>query len=311
LIGGFVDLRVGGIDLQIAGRKLKRDWLYRWIEDPKVYFSDTLMPRYRFLEDELRALVEFILRDDAFQPPLEEEEEEETERKEDVANRFEALDDPERARRGRDLITLARCVVCHDIKGISEVLSLTKREPAPTPGSFEYLAYDLRCLSCHTIEGRGATYAPDLTGEGSRLHEDWIAQFVESPDIVRPLSQQMPKLNLTPDEAKIVAAYMSESRRDARIPEDIPGGAIAAKDIQRGREAFQARGCFSCHTAGEGPGGVVGPDLRIIQDRMKPGAIWFHVRNPHAVNPYSTEPDYGLSDDEARAFAAYLSTRKQ
>ncbi len=312
LIGGFVDLRVGGIDLQIAGTKVKREWLYRWIEDPKVYFPDTLMPRYRFLEDDLRALVEFILRDDAFQPPLEEEEEEGTGKKEDdVANRFEALDDTERAGRGKALIEMSRCVVCHDINGIAEVLSLTKREPAPTPGSFEYLAYDLRCLSCHTIEGRGATYAPDLTGEGSRLHEEWIAQFVESPDIVRPLSQQMPKLNLTPDEAKIVAAYMRESRRDARIPEDIPGGAIAAKDTQRGREAFQARGCFSCHTAGEGPGGVVGPDLRVIQDRMKPGAIWFHVRNPHAVNPYSTEPDYGLSDDEARALAAYLSTRKQ
>jgi mono/diheme cytochrome c family protein len=166
-------------------------------------------------------------------------------------------------------------------------------------------------LSCHAIEGRGATYAPDLTGEGSRLHEQWIAQFVESPDIVRPLSQQMPKLNLTAEEARIIASALSTSHRDARIPENIPGEAVTAEDIQRGREAFGARGCFSCHTAGEGPGGVVGPDLRIIQDRMKPGAIWFHIRNPHAVNPYSTEPDYGLTDDEARVLAAYLSAGKQ
>jgi mono/diheme cytochrome c family protein len=31
VIGGFVDLRVGGIDLQIAASKLKRDWLYTWL----------------------------------------------------------------------------------------------------------------------------------------------------------------------------------------------------------------------------------------------------------------------------------------
>ncbi len=308
-IGGLVDLRVGGIDLMAAGPKLKRDWLYQWIKDPKVYFPDTLMPRYRFAEDDLTALVEFILRDDAFQPPLEEEEEQEKE--EDAVNLFEALDDPMHIDRGKDLIELSRCVVCHDIKGIPEVLSLTKREPAPTPGSFEYLAYDLRCLSCHAIEGRGATYAPDLTGEGSRLHEQWIAQFVESPDFIRPLSQQMPKLNLTAEDATIIASYMSTSRRDARIPKDIPGGITTKEDIERGREAFWTRGCLSCHTVGEEPGGIVGPDLRAVADRMIPGAIWFHVKNPHAVNPYSAEPDYGLTDEEARVLAAYLSTRKQ
>jgi mono/diheme cytochrome c family protein len=121
----------------------------------------------------------------------------------------------------------------------------------------------------------------------------------------------MPKLNLTAEEAKIIASYLSTSRHDARIPEDIPGESVTAEDIQRGREVFQARGCFSCHATGEIPGGVVGPDLTTVQERMKPGAIWFHIRKPHAVNPYSAEPDYGLTDDEVRGLAAYLSTRKQ
>lgn len=66
LIGGFVDLRVGGIDLQIAGNRLQRDWLYDWIKEPKNYSPDTLMPRFRFADNDLKALVEYILRDDAF-----------------------------------------------------------------------------------------------------------------------------------------------------------------------------------------------------------------------------------------------------
>lgn len=301
LIGGFVDLRVGGIDLQIAATKLNRDWLYAWIKDPKNYFPDTLMPRYRFSEDEIKALVEYILRDDAFLS-LDEETAE-------APESWSALDEPERADRGRHLIELSRCVLCHDIKDIPEFLDLPKlEEPAPEPG-FEFLAYDLRCLTCHSIQGRGGTYAPDLTSEGSRLQEAWIEQFVESPDMIRPLSQQMPRFNLTAEEARIIASYMSTRRRDARVPAAIPDGPVTPEEIQRGREIFKARGCFSCHTVGDGPGGVVGPDLATVGDRLRAGYLWFHLKNPHDVNPYSAEPDYALPEEEARALAAYLSTR--
>ena len=310
-IGGFVDLRVGGIDLMAAGPKLKRDWLYQWIQDPKRYFPGTLMPHFRFSQNDLTALIEFIMRDDSFQPlPAEDgdDDAESAEEQAEFANRFEELGDPQRVRRGKNLIELARCIVCHDIEGIPEVLTLPERQPTPPTGGFEFLAYDLRCLSCHTIEQRGGTYAPDLTGEGSRLKEAWIAQFVESPDMVRPLSQQMPKFNLTAEDAKIIAAYFSASRHDTRIPEQIPGGTVTPNEIESGRKLFEAKGCFACHTAGNEPGGVVGPDLRLVRDRMKPGAIWFHIKSPHAVNAYSAEPDHGLTDEEVRALAAFLST---
>ncbi len=301
LIGGFVDLRVGGIDLQRAGTKLKRDWLYHWIREPKAYFPDTLMPRYRFTDDEIVALVEYILRDGAFRPP--------TAPQPEPPERWSVLDEPARAERGQRQIELSRCVVCHDIKRIAEVLSLPERRPPPAPGGFEFLAYDLRCLSCHSIADRGGTYAPDLTGAGSRLHEGWIAKFVESPDMLRPLSQQMPKFNLTASEATIIASYISTTRLDTRIPAGISGDTITSQQVQRGHEAVKSRGCFSCHTVGEGPGGVVGPDLHAVGDRLKPGYIWYHLKDPHAVNPYSAEPDYGLADDEATALEAYLLTR--
>ncbi len=76
-----------------------------------------------------------------------------------------------------------------------------------------------------------------------------------------------------------------------------------------GRQVIQAKGCVSCHTVGEGVGGVVGPTLDNAGDRLEPGYIWYHLKNPHAVNAYSAEPDFELSDEEARVLAAYLSTR--
>lgn len=301
LIGGFVDLRVGGIDLHISAARLRRDWLYEWIKEPKNYFPDTLMPRFRLSDDELKGLVEYILRDDAFLPAEEEPE---------SPDGWEALDEPERVSRGKRLIELSRCVVCHDAQGIPEVLRVAERPAPPPPGGFEFLAYDLRCLSCHAIQGRGGTYAPDLTGAGSRLHRPWIDQFVASPDMIRPLSQQMPKFNVTAKEASIIASYLSANRVDARIPTVIPDGAVTPAEIQSGRRTFQARGCFSCHTVGEGVGGGVGPSLDNAEERLRSGYIWYHLKDPHAVNPYSPEPDYGLSDEEARALGAYLSTRK-
>lgn len=302
-IGGFVDLRVGGIDLRLAALRLKRDWLYAWLEDPKNYFPDTLMPRYRLSQAQRQALVEYILRDDAFQTLTEEEDEE--------APDWGMLDDPQRASRGKRLIEISRCTLCHDIQGVQDFLEMPRLARPASQGTFESLVYDLRCLSCHSVQGRGGSYAPDLTGEGSRLQGAWIAQFIASPDMVRPLSQQMPKFNLSDREAGIIAEGLRSRMLDSRIPSGLPGGPITPAEVQRGREAFQSRGCFSCHTSGEGSGGVVGPDLAAVGDRLTVGYLWLHLMNPKIVNPYSAEPVYGLSEEEARDLAAYLSTRKQ
>ena len=305
LIGGFVDLRVGCIDLQIAGTKLKRDWLYLWLKDPKSHFPDTLMPRFRFTDEQAMGLVEYLLRDESFGALMEPEPEPQN------PEREAALTDPQRVAAGKRLIETSRCVVCHEIEGIADVFRLPQRQATPSGDGVEHLVHDLRCLSCHTINGRGGTYAPDLTSAGSRLQDAWLPTFLETPDMLRLLSQQMPKLNLTAEEAKTLASYLTANRRDDEIPETIPGEPVTAEEVERGREAFKTLGCLSCHPVGEGEGGGVGPDLAIVGDRLKPGYLWYHLKHPHAVNPYSAEPDYGLSDEEARVLAAYLSTKKK
>lgn len=312
-IGGFVELRVGGIDIMDVGNKLHRDWLYAWLKDPRAYFPETLMPRYRFTDEDARALVEFGLRDESTKP--------DEDAPEWVPEQRAFLSDPEMQKAGKELITKARCVVCHDIRGIDEVLSASPRPRIVSEADlkklssdtscvschrFADLARDVKCLSCHEITGRGGWYAPSLTTEGSRLQGDWLRKFVREPDMVRPLSQQMPKFNLTDEEAQTIAKFVDEFLVSDKIPRE-----FKPDDAERGKDLFYAKGCQACHTAPGRPGGLVGPSFANIGNRVQRSYILYHLQNPHATNPYTAEPDLGLTEAEARALATFLSSLKE
>ena len=85
--GGAVGV---GPDLWRRSEKVNRDWLYLWIKEPQSYFHQTQMPRYRFKDDELRQLVEYLMKDWDFKP-----EEEETAGTDEVSESKGAEEDTE------------------------------------------------------------------------------------------------------------------------------------------------------------------------------------------------------------------------
>ncbi|MFQ6114054.1 MAG: c-type cytochrome, partial [bacterium] len=106
--GGFVNVRVGKSLDKIAG-KVKRDWLYRWLKNPQAYFPQTLMPRFRLSDDEIKDLVVYIMYADPFQPFEEEGEN---------IIVISPSSNTEQIALGKRTIELSRCVLCHEIKGI-------------------------------------------------------------------------------------------------------------------------------------------------------------------------------------------------
>ena len=68
--GGAVGV---GPDLGRVAEKINRDWLYQWIKEPRGYFHETQMSRYRFEEEELRKLVEYLMQDWDFKPEEDDE----------------------------------------------------------------------------------------------------------------------------------------------------------------------------------------------------------------------------------------------
>src|SRR3990167_2424320 len=78
--------------------------------------------------------------------------------------------------KGKNVVERARCFVCHDIKGTTELMPVIEQKRDSLAG-FEKLLYEVRCLTCHRIQNKGGTYAPNLTIAGSKIKMDWEREF--------------------------------------------------------------------------------------------------------------------------------------
>lgn len=309
-VGGNVGV---GPDLGEITTKINRNWLYDWLGNTKSHFPDTMMAQYRFTDADVRGIVEFILRDTQFIPEEKEEEEGEakpagpevqvlTEKEFSNIRRDKAL-----IEKGRDIVEKARCFVCHDIKGIPELMPVVEKKREGLAG-FENLLYEIRCLTCHRMQDKGGTYAPNLTIAGSKIKMDWERGFLQAPDIIRPLSQQMPKFNLTEGEAKAATDYLEKNLITKEpLPDIYKGGTPSSEIIAAGEKVFYERGCNTCHSENIAKGGgVVGPNLATVGDRLQSAYILYHLKNPQQANPQGVEPNFGLSEDELKQLVGFL-----
>src|SRR5262249_26827892 len=137
---------------------------------------------------------------------------------------------------------------------------------------------------------------PSLTASNKRLKRSWIASFLQDPHDLRPrLAATMPRLALTAEQARDIAAYLG-------APEDAPTAAPPQGDAARGRALIEAKGCPSCHAftgvpklagaaplkpneKGVAPSLTLAPDLRNARERLSPEALIGWLRSPKAMKP--------------------------
>jgi cytochrome c2 len=63
------------------------------------------------------------------------------------------------------------------------------------------------CLSCHAVDGFGATIGPELSGVTVRRHRDDLYQWIRSPSEIRP-GTRMPTFDLSRDEILRIISYL-------------------------------------------------------------------------------------------------------
>ena len=181
-------------------------------------------------------------------------------------------------------------------------------------GEAGLLMQDLRCQSCHTINGNGGDMAPDLTWEGSAVQRAWLLDFMRNPNTLRPaLIRRMPKFNLSEDENKIISDYILAAYQapgfDSRA---LDTHALNADAAARGKELFYSKYvCQSCHIADyKNDKGYVGPSLAGMGNRLTPIWVYKWLKNPQALMPGTEMPNPNLNDNEARDLTAFLMTLK-
>lgn len=237
---GFQERRKVGPDLRKIASKLDRDWVLKWVRDPKGFRPTTKMPKVFDLpnvslpEDRakntagIQAIVTYLF--------------EKSERPD-----YTHLPEKGDKVRGRQLVSKVGCRACH-IVGENDELGQK---------------FGLR------------NYGPNLNHLGSKLSAGWLFSWLKDPRAYFP-DTLMPNLRLTDQEAADITAYLLtlrnpdfENRRpadvdvrvrdqlvlsylSARIPvvqanERLDGMSDLDRDLYLGEKLIARQGCFGCH----------------------------------------------------------------
>jgi cytochrome c1 len=183
-------------------------------------------------------------------------------------------------------------------------------QPAGSPGK---LMADLRCFSCHSINGRGGDMAPDLSWEGSSVQRAWLVAFLKNPNTLRPaLIRRMPKFNLTDSEVQTLTDYIMTVYQTPAFDQDSMPASFPPAEIEAGRQLFYSKyACQSCHIVDPAKDtGYIGPTLTSVGSRLTPAWIFHYLKDPQALRPNTLEPNQHLSDTDARALTAFLVSLK-
>jgi mono/diheme cytochrome c family protein len=78
--------------------------------------------------------------------------------------------------------------------------------------------------------------------------------------------------------------------------------------VIRGEGLFKEQGCYGCHTVGKFGTQGIAADLSHVGAKHDVGYLTKWLKDPASQQPTAHMPKIGLSDDEAKALAAYLGS---
>ncbi len=178
-----------------------------------------------------------------------------------------------------------------------------------------------RCISCHTVEGRGNGSAPELSGIGSKVTRRWLVAFLADPHRFYP-DTKMPRYRFNARDVADLAEYLMQEMTDASAPAPTPGLRSSDRVVEAGETIFRRTGCNGCHQiGGQSQGAAIGPELTGIADkpvgrldfgrrsdlpRALPDWLAAKVTNPRSFRDALKMPRFGFTEHEAEALTTAL-----
>jgi len=268
--GGYV-----ATDLGKVASKASVQWIYNYIKNPKRLQPGVEMPRFRFSETDLAAVMayiasEFVDYDTQELPP-------------------HTLD-PGFYEKGLALLKKYNCTGCHDLGNMRKG---------------EEMGPEL------TFVGGKNLYEIDFGKTGiDRSLPSYLYTKLKSPRAFSA-TMKMPDYGFSEKEARAIAVSLLGNVNE-NIPEQLkihPGSSSTYAPQGDFGRLVDDLACFGCHTI-FGRGRLVATDLSIEASQAEKRWIESYFKVPYSLRPNLTErmPNLFLKDDEIKTIVDYMGT---
>ncbi|ODS31760.1 MAG: putative cytochrome c [Candidatus Scalindua rubra] len=269
-------------DLTKVAIKISKDWLARWVKNPREYHPETKMPHFRFTDKEIEDLVAYMSAEFIDWDVLEEEEEE-SENLKVVKRRI----DPASAEKGRKLVKNYGCFGCHHIKGFEKESKVGVELTVFGSKGLDFLDFGV------VHEEIGYNWL------------DWTVAKLENPRQFRE-GLKMPKFNLTDGEFEALICFLA-SLKEGSIPIEYFVKASKVEFVPQGKigKIVKDLNCLVCHRIKD-KGGSFAPELTYEGSRVQREWITDFLKAPDILRPLLKQmPKFNLSEEETELVASY------
>ncbi len=238
-----------GPDLNGIGLKVSGGWLINWLRDPAAWLDRARMGNFLLSGEEQEALAAFLT-SVPFQNKIDFLAEEEAD-----ARFLDGLDDD----------------------AYDELVDQGK-----------VLFGRLRCLSCHSLHGRGGSLGPELERIGRKSSGRWLRAWLKAPRLYDP-ETIMPTFRLSRAERVGLAEYLllESDYLDENKETETPEPVFTDEQRIRGARLFVTRGCFNCHALRGVPNsGEFAPSLADLAGRKIDKISFGEASVPHTLPDY-------------------------
>ena len=295
---GIARPKMLGPDLTNVGAKVSREWIYKWLRDPRTLTDkdgnvtvngvenedEPRMPKFSLSDEELRAFSAFL--------------------------------------------SVQRHITIPPAKFDPRVLAAWEKK-TDTVEQGETRFRQMFCTTCHAIATTragqttliGGTIGPELTKVATKVNPDWLVAWLRNPEGYLPHTS-MPRYGWSEEDLYKVTRYMQSKLTDSSLLSDVPQlGAPTDAEIQLGKRLFMQKGCSSCHVIdGIAAPSEFGPDLSQLggkttsqlefgQSRIPRNLIAYiraKVTDPPSVNTAARMPQYHLAPEDLDAITTAL-----
>jgi mono/diheme cytochrome c family protein len=287
-----------GPDLSSVGYKVTREWIYKWLKEPRTTLDkdgnvtvngyesgdESRMPKFRLKEEELKALSAFLS------------------------------------------VQKAKPVDVYKINP-AIVAAWSKKPDLSSEGEVRFR--QMMCTTCHPVAVTragetkliGGNIGPELTKVGSKVNEQWLIAWLRNPQSYLAHTS-MPRYGWSDEDLYKVSQYVMNKLTDSDLLANLPQlGPPTDQEMVFGKRLFSEKGCASCHSLnGTGTQKDFGPDLTALGsknaselefgiakiDRNLVSYIQTKLQDPVAVNPAARMPQYSWNQADLDAVTTAL-----